>query len=861
MCIRLPYEHFFDIAFGGNHASLPFGSPSSLPVDASFQNFGFTGPLDDPSTNFFPGWKLITPLGDALSDLLAMFTGLLWLEKVTGPPDYYRLILAIVDPVISGALKHMRPIWIPEPDLVIYENVHLDDVRSALYNIDTESPQLAADNLTYLREQYPDRFDSTTTWNTVVDTFLDVETISSSHSEFPITVTAGLLIGAPDFSPSPSDRTNLELRLFIRRCVSDDPFEEDPENLYLNPSFYMRGWEEFFSGLTGHVLYEEMSTPIWGLITNMHFRYVKQVGGVSGASEQFDDPTRPSSTLNEAIERAQPNDSIVIMDTAIYRENELVINKPLTISTDHDADVLLEGFSENNLPCLDGNNRHRVMRIEPNGDDGIIYIRNLVIKRGRQEDDPSTNYRGGAGIVIEDWNPCIIENCYFTGNKTYWDMNWINVYAQLPLRLREYLDEQIENPVVPQSIRDTLRALKQRMVSTANYGLMGQSFGGAINCLNSSAYILYNYIYDNEAAARGGGIGSAGYGWPVIEQNHIINNRARYYQGKGRPDGGGIGCVVAVPSERRGMALTIEDTIDSLIDWLNRKNDAEIDQLIDDMQTDILTPTRDFYQNHSADFWNSAKLASARDNAIFIVANRIEDNVADDDGGGVYCAIHTSAYLKANLIINNFTTNGSGGGIRGTMGSCIVLDGGTVRGNRAHTSTSINEGNGGGGIGFRNANLRITGDALITENQVNGWAGGGIFFNATTAGGTMYQFHAILTVVFQYQQASLEIDSRVEISNNVTRNIRSGTAHHHAKGGGAYILRAQVLAGRHSGIPLLSVLVRHSLPPVLRDNSTQDATGGEIHDGFRDFMLVDQHTSTELGDADYIAATGDFRYP
>ncbi|WP_198027321.1 hypothetical protein [Candidatus Paracaedibacter symbiosus] len=159
---------------------------------------------------------------------------------------------------------------------------------------------------------------------------------------------------------------------------------------------------------------------------------------------------------------------------------------------------------------------------------------------------------------------------------------------------------------------------------------------------------------------------------------------------------------------------------------------------------------------------------------IEIIDCRIINNVAEDDGGGIYGT--AKALLKisgSNTEISGNQAKANGGGIRISFGSQLEIQGGTIRNNQANVG---GEANGGGGIAARNCRL-ICRNCTIEGNSTHSWGGGGIFVSTSEEG------RGISGVLFEealrnygYSKALLQLDN-VTITNN------SATA-----GAGLYVL-------------------------------------------------------------------------
>ncbi|MFZ5760360.1 MAG: right-handed parallel beta-helix repeat-containing protein [Thermodesulfobacteriota bacterium] len=320
--------------------------------------------------------------------------------------------------------------------------------------------------------------------------------------------------------------------------------------------------------------------------------------------------------------------------------------------------------------------------------------------------------------------------------------------------------------------------------NSTSTGATEDGFGGGIHFYHSSAHLYGCRINENTSAERGGGIGIWGYGWPIIEKNKIAGNKAT---GGGRPDGGGIGVEIAFPSDQ------------DLTDLFN-----------------------------IIDAWIPEELDKAKVNRIRFIKNEINDNAADDDGGGVYLSVLSRSEFNSNIINNNHAGH-AGGGVRATLASDVTMNGDYVHNNNANTKKE--SGNGGGGIAIRNASLFLN-NVRVENNVVDGWAGGGIFFNSTTSGSSGIpgaHYDDILRTVFDAREFHLSIAgalSTVKFNQAKLAPVLGD----HRMGGGIYALR--FISSSFTALPIhmkiedisnisVNVLDTTTPPPIGHPNSVE----------------------------------------
>ena len=280
--------------------------------------------------------------------------------------------------------------------------------------------------------------------------------------------------------------------------------------------------------------------------------------------------------------------------------------------------------------------------------------------------------------------------------------------------------------------------------------------GGGINAYYCSPYIFRNFISGNEAK-YGGGIFIGLFAYPVIKGNVIAENTALL-------DGGGI-CINMAPAN-------------------------------------YFLPDETFYD------FNEDEVEKARESKVFLIENIIRNNLAQDDGGGVYLSIMAKTGFRDNEIHENIAWN-AGGGVRATLGSDIEMNGDLIHNNQSNyrykTHSDPQEQielnmNGGGGIGVRNSDL-ILRNVVVHDNIAHGFSGGGIYFGVSNEGEfedsieweaqgwTGYDdYDDILRTLYMKQTVLLTSDENVEVIENSCTKFEDTTGDFR-KGGGIYILR------------------------------------------------------------------------
>jgi hypothetical protein len=111
--------------------------------------------------------------------------------------------------------------------------------------------------------------------------------------------------------------------------------------------------------------------------------------------------------------------------------------------------------------------------------------------------------------------------------------------------------------------------------------------------------------------------------------------------------------------------------------------------------------------------------------------NRIHDNYACEDGGGVYATGGVRLAIKGGSVSRNRAEQ-DGGGIRATFASNLYAEGATIASNQSNVVGS--ESDAGGGVSARNAHVTLR-DCELTGNVANAFAGGAVYFASMWEGG------------------------------------------------------------------------------------------------------------------------------
>ncbi|SDM76809.1 right-handed parallel beta-helix repeat-containing protein [Nonomuraea jiangxiensis] len=318
-------------------------------------------------------------------------------------------------------------------------------------------------------------------------------------------------------------------------------------------------------------------------------RYVHATRGVR--SGQFDTPAKAARSVGAALRAASDGDTIVILDAATYAEGELVIDRPLTLTSAYlqghpNADPSDPRFDPRLLPALAPapRARQRVLRVsgKPDHKLGPVVISGLRVVQGHavhRPGGPDPALGAGGGIAVVDADDVRIERCVVTGCQT--ECAPFRAWPEPDRRaLRQDLVDLVD-VLVPASAEAALnnliklanilianlpgrvpaiplfdRAALKTMISAEFDGLIppghpimwlaGQAFGGGVAAVWSSLTLRNCRIQGNRAEGRGSGVAVVGYGWPTVDNCWIDGNRSG---ARGRLDGGGIGAEICLPGK------------------------------------------------------------------------------------------------------------------------------------------------------------------------------------------------------------------------------------------------------------------------------------------------------------------------
>lgn len=556
----------------------------------------------------------------------------------------------------------------------------------------------------------------------------------------------------------------------------------------------------------------------------MATRYVRSASSAkpSAGPDAFTDPARAAARLSDAIKAAAPGDVVRILDTAVYAEGEIHIDKPLTIES---AAVSGkgplpgdQGFVPTMLPRLrpQPGRKTRVLRVQSsdksnkqNAIGKAVVLRGLTIENGQTTNSKNEVAQGdGAGIVVVNEDDVTIESCCLRNNVAR--SQALGKYSTV--RFKQAIMNAVQRMVqvigisVPASVRPQLDQLLPDMRD--NGTLFAQASGGGIALLWSSGTIRKCLVDGNSTGSRGGGIAVIGYGWPRIEDCIITNNKSGVALA-GHRDGGGLAVEISIP-EMLGRDLTEQQLMDEMTividaapgDKLLTMVGLSIVQSLGKQFSEVVMYkfASHFLSTIKDASWNADSVAKARKNLVAVNRCRFNGNESGDDGGGIYASVLSRIGIEASTFEKNRALNGLGGGVRSSMGSDTTITSCTFSQNSSEGKTPSGvtdptkmSRSGGGAIAARNVRLDISGGSTpttIERNWTAEFAGGGILVENSSEGsmaGVPHLWHAILKQVFLVERAPTTIGSGVTITDNMAGNKPSQPGR--GKGGGIYLLR------------------------------------------------------------------------
>jgi hypothetical protein len=424
-------------------------------------------------------------------------------------------------------------------------------------------------------------------------------------------------------------------------------------------------------------------------------------------------------TIQQAVDAANDGDSIRVLsdicDQAIdtFDENIVIEGKSVTISSacyggQQVADPEYSPCGRQICAIVNGRRAGRCMRIKDTGDKPVRII-GIKFTGGFQTD--VDDY--GGGILIQGETNVTIMDCMFNNNAAWGGGGIGIVETTLPVfvacnvyrgNIASFRGGAVcgENHASPVFIQDSVfvfnttellsgGAIFSRSVNSANMDIVRNTF--KFNECNTSRGLPPSPLL---TPARGGAIGlellNQGFGANVVA-NDVSENRSLSGGAGGGGDGGGIAVQGATNLEGGGLAL--------------------------------------------------------------LHATSLTDNVAEDDGGGLYVSRAGRTSIDNSEFLSNRAAE-DGGGLQITCDSQL-----TIRRSRIESNIA---GESGGGVSIRNAQFIGSSSLSVTFNRAV--IGGGLVFQ------TASDSPASCNPPSVYGQAIMSIVSSSFLSNVATGNDR-----------------------------------------------------------------------------------------
>ena len=657
-------------------------------------------------------------------------------------------------------------------------------------------------------------------------------------------------------------------------------------------------------------------------------RFVHQAQGK--LTGDFDSKTSPAKHIHDAIRKADPGDTVEILDAATYVEPELIIDQPLTVIGTNPAGFnddprMTPGFGlVKSFPTIKPQGKHRVLTIrgtpKTRTTAGRVFLNGVNITGGRAQvtaKDPA--HGAGGGIAVIDLDNVTIERCAIINNSTFlgvrkgWPRSDRLAFRTATLDLAGHLlSSEFEagvnllivgaNKVLKTLRRGSLasfsRATALSKLALAfdrkfppkleNFPIGGQGFGGGVATVWASPTVRNCLIAHNHSQGRGGGIGVVGYSWPTIDSCSIFRNSTG---SRGRRDGGGMGCEVALPGKLtrdlgsidliRFLTPRIVKVKATITNPLSHISSSDITALFTSASPGTVATgikaillaviggnwlqaidhlfyftLRMALSISRFDAWNRLELIQARENRIKLIESTVFENNSHDDGGGFYATVMARSEISDTTFSGN-VAGGLGGGVRLSMGSSAHLKNCQLIGNFADPTEKSKSIPGGGAIAARNADLELTkvqigkGSSIgVHSNLCSNHPGGGIAFQADTEGslfGIRDGWTAILAEVFEVRSVEFKIVGGIITNNGAgfsdSRKAIPGVKR--AKGGGIWLLQ-----GSHPDAPRLELRIEEFKRVVINNlamtKSYRSTITGAIIPSAHELLIQDLINSREI---------------
>ena len=724
------------ITWTQSNSHLSKSAPVRAAAAVSLAGYG-PQPTAGGAWTFNRGLVFSTPAARPDADMLAVASGVLtFLPAAGGEPDGVQLKLSGLD--TPGLQASGMPTWVRPAAAFAYMGVDKATVRVAIATLLATPARLAAANKAYVRITG----NAALAAGALAQVFVDhpeqlADGVACTHGEV-------LGTGAVDAAAR-----RFELRVAEPGVTS---------LLVRNPSYYLNAWQHAgLIDLSAHPLGARLRRLDASLEANAVLRFVAKTG--DNANAPFTDPAAPGRSItggrgglrrrrhraDHRLGHLQGSRARDHRRGEPHQRGDARCGRPAPrrgggrSGGARRAGRVPQARGPGQLRHDPGRRRQR-RRDDPHRRrpprHPLQRSRRRGCRLGHQGDRPlRRGFEEGAGIYCHRSAGVLIASCHIHRNIAFFNALPRSAGLGLP------------NPF-------------------PGTGWFEEGSGGGIGLYRSHAIIWGNLIERN-LALYGAAIGLFASCYPTIAENHIRTNHGPdWFTGATVTDGGAI--RVLQQSLRFDSLAALQAAVPA-----------------GSAVSPVLIPLAQMY--------DAAEVAVTQRRWIHLRGNRLEANIAEDDGGGVYATALSRIFSAGNHLIANTANDGDGGGYRVSTASVLRSIGDEIRDNRVRGSAS--KGATGGGIAARCSSLYLLG--TIVDGHTTHFAGAGVSFTATregevSDGGTArFLGYAIESWDNQrrgalgFTHGELMIEGTTVIANNLADDSSRG------KGGGLYVFRFQ----------------------------------------------------------------------
>jgi hypothetical protein len=577
-----------------------------------------------------------------------------------------------------------------------------------------------------------------------------------------LTVEAGDFVGRAAQDSSIGGRRRLDLMIM------------DRDGFYLNPAHFLFQWPVINTNLEDHPLLQVMEPVQHTMVFASKSRHLYVFKNSQNPQAPYLTKQSAAHKIQDALAEAVPGDTVIVLDTSTYAE-KISMRKGVTLTSQAGTVVGRIGITSNlpTIECPDDDpavtfhqllkpahiSGFRIKHAATKHGSGILidYCRQAEVAKNIIQGNLA-NQGGGIAITNKSMSVFIKQNVIWqneandvgSGSATRGQGGgiYITKSADITIEDNAIFGNKAQNFGGGIAIYDASRI---SITKKNDIGVTTPAFAVALgNLVTKESEDWFEYALERNPQGGGGGIGIT-LGWGInISGNVIQHNSASR--------GGGI----EIYDFSRGVRITNNGIY---------KNEAR-----------KRFPQARFGGDGggvATNYVSTNVVEAARHSVVTLWNNRIEENTAADDGGGVY-GTGKAMYLigGAQHIIKDNVAGLNGGGVRATFGSSVMIVDGEISGNRANVNANNHTSmGGGGGVSFSNSNVEIKGCA-IESNKVENFGGGGIYF-ATPEYDTNpigWKFEDILETGYLYAKGRISVENCVVTANEalLARGAGSG---------------------------------------------------------------------------------------